>query len=189
MTNTRLTAALAALLLYPGTGLAQNTRVLENARVLENDRVVVWNVPAPANAPHAHTDDATVRMEGDSVRVTRADGSAVLVQLKSAGPAPAASPHPPAFPREGTTKLLENARVAVWDVRWSAGDPGLLHTHPYDNVNITLAAGRTRSVPLTGEPTETAVKPGAVHFNVKDRVHREQGLPGPQRRGIVVELK
>ena len=188
MRNIRIAAALAALLVWPGTSFAQNTRVLEN------DRVVVWSVPAPANAPHAHTDDVgsemvSVTMDGDAVRVTRADGSAVLVQLKSAGPAPAVSPHPPAFPREGTTKVLENARVAVWDVRWSAGAAGLLHTHPYDNVNITLTGGSTRSIPLDAPPTDTTVKPGDVAFNVRNRVHREQGLPGPQRRGIVVELK
>ena len=43
---------------------------------------------------------------------------------------------PPPFPRPGTTKLLANDAVAVWDVSWLK-QKYPLHTHRYDLVGIS----------------------------------------------------
>ena len=51
-----------------------------------------------------------------------------------------ASELPPPFPRPGTTKLLENDAVAVWDVSWLKHKYPL-HTHRYDLVGISYAEG------------------------------------------------
>ena len=47
---------------------------------------------------------------------------------------------PPPFPRPGTTKILENDAVAVWDVSWLK-QKYPLHTHRYDLVGISYAEG------------------------------------------------
>ena len=47
---------------------------------------------------------------------------------------------PPPFPRPGTTKLLENDAVAVWDVSWLK-QKYPLHTHRYDLVGISYTDG------------------------------------------------
>ena len=47
---------------------------------------------------------------------------------------------PPPYPRPGTTKLLENDVVAVWDVAWLK-QKYPLHTHRYDLVGISYAEG------------------------------------------------
>src|SRR5678816_4296744 len=47
---------------------------------------------------------------------------------------------PPPFPRPGTTKLLENDAVAVWDVSWLK-QKYPLHTHRYDLVGISYQEG------------------------------------------------
>jgi hypothetical protein len=37
---------------------------------------------------------------------------------------------PPAFPREGSRKVLENSRVVIWDATWPKGKATLLHGTP-----------------------------------------------------------
>src|SRR5262249_46790638 len=34
---------------------------------------------------------------------------------------------PPAYPRAGATKILDNARVQVWNIAWLKGQPSPLH--------------------------------------------------------------
>jgi hypothetical protein len=186
----RATAAacgVAVLLLGVPLG-AQGTRALDHPRVIVRS---MTGAPFPGTGAEVVTGDIAVAVEGRTVLITLNDGRAFTLELKDArpGPAPAASVHPHAFPRPGANRLLENDRIAVWDVRWLAGEPGPLHTHLYDNVNITIESGRTRSIPLDGPPTDSSVAAGNVAFNVRDRIHREQGLSTPGRRSVVVEFK
>ena len=72
---------------------------------------------------------------------------AILVDLKD-GSAPAslnATVYPTAFPREGATKLIDNARVVVWDYAWTSGKPTPVHVHDKDSVVVYLGAGRLAS--------------------------------------------
>ena len=48
----------------------------------------------------------------------------------------------PAYPRAGTTKILDNDRVQVWNIAWLKGQPSPLHRHIYDLVGVYLRAGR-----------------------------------------------
>ena len=168
---------------------AQGTRVFDHPRV-EVRSITGSPFPGTSGAV-AVTEDVAIAIEGRLVLVTLRDNRAFTVLLKDAapGPPPPVSSYPPAFPRPGATRLFENERVAIWDVRWLAGEPGPLHIHPFDNVNITIQSGRTRSIPLEGMPTDSNTDAGNVAFNVKDRIHREQGLSQPGRRSIVIELK
>jgi hypothetical protein len=114
---------------------------------------------------------------------------AIVVELKGSavGLTPAPAGVAPAFPREGATSVLENERVAVWNVTWPSGSAPT-HFHAADVVVIGLENGTTRSVPQSGEPTTTVWKFGDVRFNPKGRLHREEIVEGAPRL-IAIELK
>jgi quercetin dioxygenase-like cupin family protein len=105
-----------------------------------------------------------------------------------AGPA-AGQQLPPAFPRDGATKILENDRVIVWDVQLQKGQRAALHTHPYDIVSVTLAPGGQQDSGVDGVTEDRLFKMGDVRFTPKGRTHFEVGLTDPPRRAIVTELK
>jgi predicted metal-dependent enzyme (double-stranded beta helix superfamily) len=114
---------------------------------------------------------------------------AIVVELKGnpTGAAPAPAGVPPAFPREGVTSVLENERVAVWNVTWPSRAAST-HFHGTDVVVIAIEGGTTRSLPQSGEPTTTAWKLGEVRFNPRGRLHGEQVADGSPRL-IAIELK
>ena len=43
---------------------------------------------------------------------------------------------PPAFPRVGANKILDNDRVQVWNIAWLKGKPSPLHRHVFDLVGV-----------------------------------------------------
>lgn len=159
--------------------------------VIDNERVRVWE-----NRVVAAT------FEYDTVAVT-ADGKVsfhpkghpasdarLLVGLKpvSVTPLENKSGFPLAMPREGAKKLLDNAKVTVWDYRWTIGKPTPMHFHDKDVVVMFLEAGDLKSTTPKGESTLNAWKPGTIRFNARDRVHTEELVLGTQR-AIIIELK
>jgi quercetin dioxygenase-like cupin family protein len=102
----------------------------------------------------------------------------------------AAQSHPPAFPRPGATKILENQRVIVWDVVWRRDQPTPMHEHRHPAMTIVLAPGRRR-VRLPDNRTavggELAV--GTYAWTERGAVHADQGLSDPPLRAVVIEIK
>ena len=96
---------------------------------------------------------------------------------------------PPAFPRDGAKKILENDRVIVWDMQLRKGQRAAMHTHPYDIVSVTLTPGGHQDNGADGVSEERMFKMGDVRFTPKGRTHFEVGLTDPPRRAIVTELK
>ena len=96
---------------------------------------------------------------------------------------------PPAFPREGATKVLENDRVIVWDVQLQKGQRAELHTHPYDIVSVTLHGRRSSGQRRRRLDRGAHVQDGRLRFTPKGRTHFEVGLTDPPRRAIITELK
>jgi quercetin dioxygenase-like cupin family protein len=96
---------------------------------------------------------------------------------------------PPAFPRDGAKKILENDRVIVWDVQLQKGQRAAMHTHPYDIVSVTLVPGGQQDNGADGVREDRMFKMGDVRFTPKGRTHFEVGLTDPPRRAIVTELK
>src|SRR6185503_9407685 len=43
---------------------------------------------------------------------------------------------PPAYPRPGVTKILDNDRVQVWNIAWLKSEASPLHRHIYDLVGV-----------------------------------------------------
>ena len=96
---------------------------------------------------------------------------------------------PPAFPRDGAKKILENDRVIVWDMQLRKGQRAAMHTHPYDIVSVTLTPGGHQDNGADGVSEDRMFKMGDVRFTPKGRTHFEVGLTDPPRRAIVTELK
>jgi quercetin dioxygenase-like cupin family protein len=96
---------------------------------------------------------------------------------------------PPAFPREGSRKVLENNRVIIWDATWPKGKANDLHEHPVDYLSVTLVEGAVKVTRRDGTSSVATAPFAAVRFNPKGTIHAEEGVSDPERRAIMVELK
>jgi hypothetical protein len=95
---------------------------------------------------------------------------------------------PPPFPRPGTTKLLENDVVAVWDVAWLKQQYPL-HTHRYDLVGVSYAEG-DRIITQGNKPGRLVnTKAWVFQTNRANVTHVEEGASDPPTRGVLIELK
>src|SRR6185295_3141864 len=115
---------------------------------------------------------------------------AIVIDLKDAVVAPLEnkSGYPDAFPRDGAKKLLDNARVTIWDYSWTTGKPTPMHFHAKDVVTIYMATGEIRSTALDGTVVVNMISPGLAKFNLRNRTHTEELIKGAGR-AIIVELK
>lgn len=95
---------------------------------------------------------------------------------------------PPPYPRPGTTKLLDNDVVAVWDVAWLK-QKYPLHTHRYDLVGMSYAEGDR--IITQGEAPGRLVNTKAWVFqtNRANVTHVEEGASDPPMRAVQIELK
>ena len=120
----------------------------------------------------------------------KADGPGILIGLKDFKVEPLENKTglPAAFPRPGSKKLFENARVVVWDYSWTPGVPTPMHFHDKDVVVYYLEDGDLQSTTPGGEKTVNPYKPGMIRFNLRDRSHTETLIRGKQH-GIMTELK
>jgi hypothetical protein len=161
--------------------------------VIDNDRVAVWDVTDSANAQPF--DAVVVSLSGSAVFVAKGttpkiDGRSVVIDLKDHPVAPIAntSGYPLAFPRPGSKKLLENARVIVWDYTWTPGVPTPMHFHDKDVVVVFLEDGDLKSTTPDGKATVNSYSFDTIRFNSRDRVHTETLVRGSQH-AIITELK
>ena len=95
---------------------------------------------------------------------------------------------PPPFPRPGTTLLLENDVVAVWNVSWLKQQYPL-HTHRYDLVGVSYAEGDR--IITQGNAPGRLVKTNAWVFqtNRANVTHVEEGASDPPMRAVLIEVK
>jgi hypothetical protein len=111
------------------------------------------------------------------------------VELKdrTTAPYPNTSGYPNAFPRPGSTKVLENDRVVVWDYTWVPGVATPVHFHDKDVVVVYLADGALTSTTPDGVSTVNEHSFGFTKFNPGNRAHTEL-LSRGSARAIVIEL-
>jgi len=163
------------------------------APAIDNQRVQVREINGAVDAvPYdsiwvSRTGHAAFLKKGDK---HAADGSGILIGLKDFKVEPLAnkSGYPAAFPRPGSKKLFENARVVVWDYSWTPGVPTPMHFHDKDVVVYYLDDGDLQSTTPSGEKTVNEYRPGMIRFNLRDRSHTETLVRGKQH-GIMTELK
>jgi hypothetical protein len=95
---------------------------------------------------------------------------------------------PPPFPRPGTTKLLENDVVAVWNVSWLKQQYPL-HTHRYDLVGVSYAEG-DRIITQGDKPGRLVnTKAWVFQTNRANVTHVEEGASDPPMQAILIEVK
>jgi len=114
----------------------------------------------------------------------------VVIWLKD-HPVPAianTSGYPTAFPRLGSTKVLDNARVTAWNYRWTQGAPTGMHFHDKDFV----VAFRYDSSQIIFTPDGASeIKPknaGDIQFFKRGLTHSE-GLATERQSAVYLELK
>ena len=99
-----------------------------------------------------------------------------------------AQTYPPPYPRAGTTKIMENDRVVVWDVSWlKQAYP--VHRHVYDYAGVYYTSGdriivseQGRRSPTTSVAWDTFVLPRGI-------THSEEGASDEPLRGVFLEFK
>ena len=95
---------------------------------------------------------------------------------------------PPPFPRPGTSSLLENEAVAVWDVSWLK-QKYPLHTHRYDLVGISYVEGDRIITQGDGPGRLVNTKPWVFQTNRANVTHVEEGASDPPMRAVLIEVK
>ena len=95
---------------------------------------------------------------------------------------------PPPFPRPGTTSLLDNDAVAVWNVSWLKQQYPL-HTHRYDLVGVSYAEG-DRIITQGDKPGRLVnTKAWVFQTNRANVTHVEEGASDPPMRAVLIEVK
>ena len=95
---------------------------------------------------------------------------------------------PPPFPRPGTTPLLENDVVAVWNVSWLKQQYPL-HTHRYDLVGVSYAEGDRIITQGNGPGRLVNTKAWVFQTNRANVTHVEEGASDPPMRAVLIEVK
>ena len=96
---------------------------------------------------------------------------------------------PPAYPRVGATKILDNDGVQVWNIAWLKGHPSPLHRHVYDLVGVYIAPGDRMIISPEGAKRPVSTKAGDVIFQARGVTHIEEGVSDSPLRAVFVELK
>ena len=161
--------------------------------LIENDRVVVWDITGPTTAQPA--DAVVVSLSGSATFLPKGtppkiSGRSIVINLKDHPVPPLANTtgYPLAFPRPGSKKILENARVIVWDYAWTPGAATPMHFHDKDVVVVFLEDGDLKSTTPDGQAVVNPYTSGTVRFNLRDRTHTEMLVRGKQH-AIITELK
>jgi hypothetical protein len=96
---------------------------------------------------------------------------------------------PPAYPRAGATKILDNDRVQVWSIAWLKGQPSPLHRHIYDLVGAYYEPGDRMIISPEGNRRPVSTKAGDIVFQRSGITHIEEGTSDAPLRAVFVEMK
>jgi len=161
---------------------------------IDNDRVTVWGVTNFSVAAQP-VDAVVVSSSGAAEFVPKGatakiSGHLLVINLKDhpVPPIENKSGYPLGFPRPGSKKLLENARVIVWDYTWQPGVATPMHFHDKDVVAWFLEDGDLSSTTPDGKSTVNHYTADMVRFNAGNRMHTETLVKGKER-AIITELK
>lgn len=100
----------------------------------------------------------------------------------------AAPQYPPPYPRPGTTRVVENDVIAVWDVAWLK-QKYPLHTHRYDLIGVSYVEG-DRIITQGDAPGRLShTEAWVFQSNVAGNTHVEEGASDPPMRAILMEVK
>ena len=96
---------------------------------------------------------------------------------------------PPAYPRAGATKILDNDRVQVWNIAWLKDQPSPLHRHVYDLVGVYYEPGDRMIISPEGARRPVSTKAWEIAFQRAGVTHIEEGVSSAPLRAAFVEMK
>ena len=96
---------------------------------------------------------------------------------------------PPAYPRAGAVKILDNDRVQVWNIAWLKGQPSPLHRHLYDLVGVYYEPGDRMIISPEGAKRPVSTKAWDISFQLAGVTHIEEGVSDAPLRAAFVEMK
>ncbi|MEP6831485.1 MAG: hypothetical protein ABI963_14180 [Rhizomicrobium sp.] len=145
-----------------------------------------------STATHAFG-DAVFVPKGSGLRETLIKGGTVhevVVWLKDAKPKTIANPtkYPPAWPRPGAIKTLENDRVVAWNYSWLDGRPAPMHFHIHQQVIGERYTGAIKTIAEDGTVTMGPTEAGQIRFTEPGRMHSEEWGSG-KVSAVILELK
>ena len=95
---------------------------------------------------------------------------------------------PPAYPREGAIKLLENDQVIVWNISWLKQDYPV-HRHRYDHTGVYYEPGDRRITSDTGEVRAVHTDAWNISFQLAGVTHTESGTSDAPLRAVFIQIK
>jgi len=95
---------------------------------------------------------------------------------------------PPAYPRPGATRMLENDRVIVWNIAWLQQEYPF-HRHVYDHVGVYYAPGDRVITSLEGERRPVSTPAWNISFQLRGVTHAEAGSSEDPLRAVFVQIK
>lgn len=99
-----------------------------------------------------------------------------------------AQTYPPPYPRAGTTKIMENDRLVVWDVSWlKQAYP--VHRHVYDYAGVYYTSGDRIIVSEQGTRSPTRSVAWDTFVLPRGITHSEEGASDQPLRGVFLEFK
>lgn len=113
----------------------------------------------------------------------------VILALACVASSAAAREYPPAFPRDGAKKILDNEMITVWDVTWEKGKTVPMHQLRFDQVSVALTEGAVKINRPDKTSTIDFLRHGSVRLESKGAVFAEEGVSDKPTRLIVIEMK
>jgi hypothetical protein len=95
---------------------------------------------------------------------------------------------PPAYPRDGASKMLENEHVIVWDISWLKQDYPL-HRHRYDHTGVYYSPGDRVITSSVGESREVHTPAWNISFQLAGVTHTESGISDEPLRAVFIQIK
>jgi len=100
----------------------------------------------------------------------------------------AAPSYPPAYPRPGATKMLENDRVVVWNIAWLKQQYPT-HRHIYALAGVYYEPGDRMITSLEGTKRPVKTAAGDIAFQRAGVTHIEEGTSDRPLRAVFFEFK
>ncbi len=92
------------------------------------------------------------------------------------------------FPANDAKKVVDNPRVVIWDITWTAGQPAQIYFYTHNTFVIYIDPGELRSSEAGGVEALRPIAAGQVTFIPAGRSRSDQATAAPVH-AIVVELK
>jgi hypothetical protein len=113
----------------------------------------------------------------------------VMAGIPAAGQAQTASKLPHAWPRPGSTLLIDNDRGAAFNVVYTVGVASPMHQHLYDFVGLDLNTAAIEVKDLKGKANIGTVIKNDMWFLLKGEPHQEMSIVEPGRHTVVIDIK